>query len=69
MEREQNKLVQAFQYLVAHQCVLEDRIERNKRELHFFDSSFREIVEASLRDAEKDLKELNELIQTWRDGW
>lgn len=63
------KLVQAFQYLVAYQTVLEDRIERNKRELNFFDSSFRELVEASLKDAEKELIELNELIKNWRDEW
>ena len=68
---EVNKLVQAFQYLVAYQVVLEDRIERNKKELHFFfeDIAFRELVEASLKDAEKELKELNELINNWRDGW
>ena len=64
-----NKLVQAFQYLVAYQVVLEDRIERNKRELHFFDSAFRELVEESLVHSEKELKELNELIKNWRDGW
>ena len=64
-----NKLVQAFQYLVAYQVVLEDRIERNKKELHFFDSAFRELVEDSLKDTEKELKELNELIKNWRDGW
>ena len=64
-----NKLVQAFQYLVAYQVVLEDRIEKNKKELHFFDNSFRELVEASLKDAEKELIELNELIKNWRDGW
>ena len=64
-----NKLVQAFQYLVAYQVVLEDRIERNKRELHFFDSAFRELVEGSLKDAEKELVELNNLIKNWRDGW
>ena len=64
-----NKLVQAFQYLVAYQVVLEDRIERNKRELHFFDSAFRELVEESLVHSEKELKELNELIKNWRDDW
>lgn len=63
------KLVQAFQYLVAYQVVLEDRIERNKKELHFFDSAFRESVEASLKDTEKELIKLNELINNWRDGW
>lgn len=66
---ETKKLVQAFQYLVAYRVVLEDRIERNKRELNFFDSSFRELVESSLKDAEKELIELNELIKNWRDGW
>lgn len=63
------KLVQAFQYLVAYQVVLEDRIERYKRDLHFFDDDFRELVEGSLKDAEKELIELNELIKNWRDGW
>lgn len=66
---ETKKLIQAFQYLVSYQVILEDRIERNKRELHFFDSSFRELVEASLKDAEKELIELNNLIKNWRDGW
>ena len=61
------KLVDAFQYLVAYQVVLEDRIERNKKELHFFDSAFRELVEESLVHSEKELKELNELIKNWRD--
>ena len=64
-----NKLVQAFQYLVAYQVVLEDRIEKNKKELHFFDDSFRELAEDSLVHSEKELKELNELIKNWRDGW
>lgn len=66
---ETKKLVQAFQYLVAYKVVLEDRIERNKRELNFFDSSFRELVEASLKDAEKELVELDNLIKNWRDDW
>lgn len=64
-----NKLVDAFQYLVSYKVVLEDRIERSKRELHFFDSAFRELVEESLEHTEKDLKDLNELIKNWRDGW
>ena len=63
------KLIQAFQYLAAYQVVLEDRIERNKKELHFFAVSFRESVEASLKDTEKELIKLNELINNWRDGW
>ena len=63
------KLVDAFQYLVSYQVVLEDRIERYKRDLHFFDDDFRELVEASLKDTEKELIKLNELINNWRDGW
>lgn len=63
------KLVDAFQYLVAYKVVLEDRIERNKRELNFFVGVLRELVEASLKDTEKELVELNELIKNWRDDW
>lgn len=63
------KLTQAFQYLVAYRGVLEDRIERNKIELNYFDSILRELVESSLKDAEKELVKLNELIKNWRDDW
>jgi len=63
------KLVDAFQYLVSYQVVLEGRIERYKRDVHFFDDDFRELVEASLKDTEKELIKLNELINNWRDGW
>lgn len=60
-----NKFVEAFQYLVAYQVVLEDSIERSKEELDWFDSSFKTIMEDHIRDKEKELENLNTLIKNW----